>query len=152
MKFYVTKYFTEFATFQVFCIFFFLYGATYRHIFSRNCRGNLRKKHGRETGFEVSTTDTGRHTTWVIHFRQNNDPSPNEVFTHTFTAKNTAHKRWYCHDFEWLLTGFWIIGFTDHLRIVTISNYNSLTELHTPNITVTTSHIKSSLSSLDVSC
>jgi hypothetical protein len=34
------------------------------------------------------------------HFRQNNEPSPNEVFIHTFTAKNTAHKRWYCHDFE----------------------------------------------------
>jgi hypothetical protein len=49
----------------------------------------------------------------------------------------------------WLSTGFWIIGSTDHLRIVTTSNYNSLTELHTPNIT--TAHIKSSQSSLAVS-
>jgi hypothetical protein len=40
------------------------------------------------------------------------------------------------------------IGFIDHLRIVTASNYYSLTELHTPNITVTTAHIKSSLRSL----
>jgi hypothetical protein len=44
-----------------------------------------------------------------------------------------------------------VIGFIDHLRIVTTSNYNSLTELRTPNITVTTAHIKYSLSSLDVS-
>jgi hypothetical protein len=28
------------------------------------------------------------------------------------------------------------IGFSDHLQIVTTRNYNSLTELHTPNITV----------------
>jgi hypothetical protein len=34
------------------------------------------------------------------------------------------------------LTEFWIIGFTDHLWIVTISNYKSLTELYTPNATV----------------
>jgi hypothetical protein len=40
------------------------------------------------------------------------------------------------------------IAFTDHLRIVTTSNYDSLTELHTPSITVTTAHIKSSLHSL----
>jgi hypothetical protein len=40
------------------------------------------------------------------------------------------------------------IGFIDHLRIVTTSDYNSLMELHTPNITVTTAHIKSSLHSL----
>jgi hypothetical protein len=40
------------------------------------------------------------------------------------------------------------IGFIDHLRIVTTSNYNSLTELHTPNITGTAAHIKSSLHSL----
>jgi hypothetical protein len=43
------------------------------------------------------------------------------------------------------------IGFIDHLRIATSSNYNSLKELHTPNTTVTTGHIKSSLTSLDVS-
>jgi hypothetical protein len=39
------------------------------------------------------------------------------------------------------------IEFIDHLRIVTINNYDSLTELHTPNITVrvTTAHIKPSV-------
>jgi hypothetical protein len=31
-----------------------------------------------------------------------------------------------------------------HLQNVTTNNYNSYTELHTPNITVTTSHTKSS--------
>jgi hypothetical protein len=32
------------------------------------------------------------------------------------------------------------IEFSDHLQIVTTSNCNSLTELHTPNITVTAAH------------
>jgi hypothetical protein len=36
-------------------------------------------------------------------------------------------------------------------RSLTNSNYNILTELHTPNITVTTAHITSSQSSLGVS-
>jgi hypothetical protein len=40
------------------------------------------------------------------------------------------------------------IGSIDHLRVATISNCNSLAELHTPNITVTAGHIKSSLSSV----
>jgi hypothetical protein len=47
--------------------------------------------------------------------------------------------------------GVWIgnriIG---HLQNVTTNNYDSLTELHTPQITVTTAHIKSSQSSLAV--
>jgi hypothetical protein len=42
------------------------------------------------------------------------------------------------------------IEFIDHLRIVTITDYTSLTELHTPNITVTTAHIKSSLHRLAI--
>jgi hypothetical protein len=36
------------------------------------------------------------------------------------------------------------------LTLVTTNNYNSLTELHTPKITVTTAHIKCSQSSLAV--
>jgi hypothetical protein len=43
------------------------------------------------------------------------------------------------------------IGFIDNLQIVTTSNYNSLMELHTLNITITTEHIKSSQSSLVIS-
>jgi hypothetical protein len=39
------------------------------------------------------------------------------------------------------------IGFIEHLRIITTSNCNSLMELHTPNISLTTAHIKSSLQS-----
>jgi hypothetical protein len=35
-----------------------------------------------------------------------------------------------------------VTGF-DHLEAVNLNNYNSLTELHTPNITVITAHIKS---------
>jgi hypothetical protein len=42
------------------------------------------------------------------------------------------------------------IGFNDRLRIVTTSNYKSLMELHTPNISVTAAHMNSSQSSLDV--
>jgi hypothetical protein len=42
---------------------------------------------------------------------------------------------------DWLWTGFvLVIGFIEHLQNITTSNYNSLTELHTPKITVTTAH------------
>jgi hypothetical protein len=44
-----------------------------------------------------------------------------------------------------------VIGFIEHLQNVTTNNYDSLTELHTPEITVTTAHIKSSQSSQTVS-
>jgi hypothetical protein len=38
-----------------------------------------------------------------------------------------------------------VIGFIEHLQNVTTDNYNnSLIELHTPKITVTTAHLKSS--------
>jgi hypothetical protein len=36
------------------------------------------------------------------------------------------------------------------IQLVTTNNYDSLTELHTPKITVTTAHIKASQSSLAV--
>jgi hypothetical protein len=36
------------------------------------------------------------------------------------------------------------------LTLVTTNNYDSLTEIHTPNITVTIAHIKSSQSSITV--
>jgi hypothetical protein len=46
-----------------------------------------------------------------------------------------------------LETGFGlVVGFIGHYT----RNYDSLTELHTPKITVTTAHIKSSQSSLAV--
>jgi hypothetical protein len=44
-------------------------------------------------------------------------------------------------------TGNWIYW---TLTLVTTNNYDSLTELHTTNTTVTTAHIKSSHSSLAV--
>jgi hypothetical protein len=37
-----------------------------------------------------------------------------------------------------------VIGLIKHLHNVTTNNYDSLTELHTPKITVTTAHMKSS--------
>jgi hypothetical protein len=40
------------------------------------------------------------------------------------------------------------IGFIDHVRIVTTSNFKSLTGLHAPNITGIKAHVKSSLHSL----
>jgi hypothetical protein len=50
-----------------------------------------------------------------------------------------------CHIIEWLYTGFGlVIGFIEHLQNVTTNNYDSLTQLHIPKITVTTAHIKSS--------
>jgi hypothetical protein len=46
-----------------------------------------------------------------------------------------------------MLFGF-VIGFIEHIQTVTSNNYNNLIELHTPKMTVTTAHIKSSQSSL----
>jgi hypothetical protein len=43
-----------------------------------------------------------------------------------------------------------MIGFIGHLQNLTANIYDSLTELHTPKITVTTAHIKSSQCSLAV--
>jgi hypothetical protein len=40
--------------------------------------------------------------------------------------------------------------FIEHLQNVAINNYDGLTQLHTPKITVTTGHMKSSQSSLAV--
>jgi type IV secretory pathway TrbD component len=57
----------------------------------------------------------------------------------------------YYHVIEWLYTGFGlVIGFIGHLQNVITNNYDSLTELHTPKITVTTAHVKSSRSLLAV--
>jgi hypothetical protein len=51
----------------------------------------------------------------------------------------------------WLQTRFGLVtGFIEHLQKVITNNYDSLTELHTLKITVTTAHIKSSQSSLAV--
>jgi hypothetical protein len=50
----------------------------------------------------------------------------------------------------WMTMGFWITGFIVHLWFVTTSNYNSLTELHFPNIGATIAHLKSSQFSLIV--
>jgi hypothetical protein len=53
---------------------------------------------------------------------------------------------------KWLYKGFGlVIGFIDRLQVVITSNSNSLTELHTPYITITTAHNKSFQSSLGVS-
>jgi hypothetical protein len=52
---------------------------------------------------------------------------------------------------EHIVTGFGlVIGFIEHLQNVNTNNYDSLTELHTPNITVTTAHIKCSQSWITV--
>jgi hypothetical protein len=49
-----------------------------------------------------------------------------------------------------MIDGVWIIGYIEHLQNVTTNNYDSLAELHTPKITVTTADTKSSQSSLAV--
>jgi hypothetical protein len=54
-------------------------------------------------------------------------------------------------DWVWLYMGFGlVIGFIEHLQNIITNNYDSLTELHTPKITVTTAHIKCYQSSLAV--
>jgi hypothetical protein len=42
------------------------------------------------------------------------------------------------------------MGFIEHLQNVATNNYDSLTELHIPRITVTAAHMKTSQSSLAV--
>jgi hypothetical protein len=66
-----------------------------------------------------------------------------------FNAMTNPSHFWHQMPCFWLSTGFGLVtGFIDHFWIITTSNYNSLQKLHTPNITVTTAHIKSSLHSL----
>jgi hypothetical protein len=49
------------------------------------------------------------------------------------------------------MTGFGlVIGFIEHLQNVTMNNNESLAELHTSKVTVSTAHIKSPESSLAV--
>jgi hypothetical protein len=43
-----------------------------------------------------------------------------------------------------------MIGFIEHLQNVTTNNYDSLTDLHSPTITVTSAHIDSSQSYLAI--
>jgi hypothetical protein len=51
----------------------------------------------------------------------------------------------------WLETGFGLVtGFTGLLQNITTNNYDSLTELHTPKIILTTAHTKCSHSLLAV--
>jgi hypothetical protein len=51
----------------------------------------------------------------------------------------TSHPwRWYCHVVcMWLYTGFWIIGFMDHLQVVTTNDYNTRWFPHFKEITPT---------------
>jgi hypothetical protein len=53
---------------------------------------------------------------------------------------------------DWVnIGGIWIDNWIfEHLQNVTTNNYDSLSELHTPNTTVTRAHLKSSQSSLAV--
>jgi hypothetical protein len=87
-----------------------------------------------------------------IHFQQT-------TRSHTAEDRTLHNHRWepqfqliiYSHVMAWLYTGFGLnTGLNSTLTVVTINNYDSLTELHIPNITVTTAHIKSPQSSLDV--
>jgi hypothetical protein len=66
------------------------------------------------------------------------------VYFATFSAPQiTSHVTRYV----WLQTGFGlVIGFVGHLQTIITNNYNSLTQLHTQEIT--TAHINSSQSSL----
>jgi hypothetical protein len=57
---------------------------------------------------------------------------------------NTTTVPTYCHDLRVTIDGVWISNriYIEHLQNVNTNNYDSLTELLTPKITVTTAHIK----------
>jgi hypothetical protein len=56
----------------------------------------------------------------------------------------------YCHVIDYIGGLDWWQDFIEHLHNLTTNNYDSPDELHTPKINVTTTHIKSSQSSLAV--
>jgi hypothetical protein len=57
----------------------------------------------------------------------------------------------YCHVIRDYRRGFyWYSDLLDTFTLVTTNNYDSLIELHTPKITVSTAHMKPSQSSLAV--
>jgi hypothetical protein len=61
----------------------------------------------------------------------------------SFSHSQFVKRDTYCHVIEWLCTGFaLVIVFIEHLKNITTNNYDSLTDVHTPKITVTTAHIK----------
>jgi hypothetical protein len=73
------------------------------------------------------------------------------LFFRKVGAHDLTYCRRFCHVYKWLQTGFWlVIGFIEHLQNVTTNNYDSPTELHTPNATLTTAYTKSSHFSLAV--
>jgi hypothetical protein len=89
------------------------------------------------TDDEVGNKESGKLSGWVC-YPQQVPPTRYSIY---------LCRLQYYHVYMWLYAGFGLyIGFTDHLQAVTLNNYKIVTELHTPNISVTTVHVKFSQS------
>jgi hypothetical protein len=99
-------------------------------------------------------------STEFTHEQLSQDPPPPESDTNLLSISFKGKTCWipicvHCMHIVTCVgvqTGFGLVNeYTNHLQIVTTSNYNSLTGLHPLKITLTAAHIKFSMSSLVVS-
>jgi hypothetical protein len=75
--------------------------------------------------------------------------SRNTIIVQIYHVSTSWPLHMYCHDFRVIIDGFGsVIGFIEHLRIVTTSNYSLIANSHT--LQFTTARTKSSQSTVSL--